>query len=39
MNTSEQLLYDRIRDFSFDDGGEDLTFSLRLTRENGWTQA
>ena len=38
MNASEQSLYDRILRFSFDDGDEDLTFSLRLARENQWTQ-
>ena len=39
MNESEQALYDRISQFSFDDGNVELTFARRLARENGWTQA
>ena len=39
MNASEQSLYDRIWQFSFDYGNEELTFARRLARDNGWTQA
>ena len=39
MNATTQSLYDRICQFSFDEGHEDLSFSDRLARENGWTPA
>ena len=39
MNQSEQLLFDRISKLSFDDGNEELTFALRLARDNAWTHA
>ena len=39
MNEVEHSLYCRISEFSIDDGNEDLTFTRRLARENGWTQA
>ena len=37
MNEAEQALYDRILQFSFDEGNEALTFARRLARETGWT--
>ena len=37
MNEYQQSLYDRILDFTFEVGDEELTFSQRLARENGWT--
>lgn len=39
MHDSERALFDRISQFTFDEGGEELTFAGRLTRENGWTTA
>jgi hypothetical protein len=37
MNNSEQILYERIMCFSFNDGNEMLPFEKRLSLENGWT--
>ncbi|MGH8607132.1 MAG: glycine-rich domain-containing protein [Gammaproteobacteria bacterium] len=37
MNESQQAFYDRISQYSFDEGDEELTFAGRLARENGWT--
>ena len=37
MNEAQQRLYGRISEFSFDEGGEALSFAQRLARENGWT--
>ncbi len=36
MNDSQQALSDRISQFSFDEGTEQLTFARRLARENSW---
>ena len=37
MNESQQGLYERISQFSFDEGDVALSFARRLARENGWT--
>jgi hypothetical protein len=37
MNESEQALFDRISQFSFDEGDVGPTFARRLADENGWT--
>ena len=39
MNKNEQSLFDRISQFSFDDGDPELTFAGRLARDNRWTEA
>lgn len=39
MNDAQRELYARLVDFSFDEGGEELTFARRVARENGWTPA
>jgi len=36
MNESQQGLYERISQFSFDEGEVALSFARRLARENGW---
>jgi len=36
MNESQQGLYERISQFSFDEGDVELSFARRLARENGW---
>jgi len=37
MTHSENQLWDNILGFEFDEPGTHLTFSMRLSRENGWT--
>ena len=36
MNETHQALYNRISEFSFDEGEVALSFARRLARENGW---
>lgn len=37
MTTEQQTLWDKIKDFEFDELNSQLTFTDRLARENGWT--
>ncbi len=37
MNSQQAELYQRIQAFNLDDLGDDLSFSKRLARENGWS--
>ena len=37
MPLSDEALWRRLQDFSFDDPAASLPFSVRLARENGWT--
>lgn len=37
MNKEEVELFDRIMEFSIDEGDEQFTFMRRLARDNGWT--
>lgn len=39
MNAAQQVLFDRLKAFEFDEPGTELTFSRRLARENGWSLA
>ena len=39
MKKEHTELWARIRGFSLDESGSDLTFTRRLARENGWTEA
>ena len=39
MCQEHEDLWNRIAGFSFDEGGECLTFACRLCRENGWSEA
>lgn len=36
MNDDQRAVYEGLRAFSFDEGGEQLTFADRLARENDW---
>lgn len=38
MNSLQQQLYNRIKDYTFDRAGSEFTFSQRLARENGWSE-
>jgi hypothetical protein len=38
MTHLETKLWNKIKEFNFDDPGTQLTFAARLQRENGWTQ-
>lgn len=38
MNDHEAALYQRLREFEFDEPGTELTFAARLARENGWSR-
>jgi hypothetical protein len=38
MSLKEQVLWDKIRNFSFDREGIAFTFSMRLARDNGWSR-
>ncbi len=38
MRAEHENLWKRISDFSFDEGDESLTFSHRLSKENGWSE-
>lgn len=37
MNSKEQLLWNKIKDFAIDDPNADFSFSDRLARENSWS--
>src|SRR5262245_31122097 len=37
MNSTQQVLYERLMQFQIDESGAELTFARRLARENGWT--
>jgi hypothetical protein len=37
MNEAQRTLWNRLRDFEFDESGVHLTFTDRLARDNGWT--
>ena len=39
MNEAQQTLYDPISQFTIGTGNEQLTFTGRLARDNGWTEA